>query len=74
VNKLRFCLALGSDEAEKMGLLYEPALVGRGCMMKINQVEVFAEKPFLGNPAGACILNEELDEKLMQNIPENSSL
>lgn len=36
--------------------------------MKIYQVDAFTEKPFSGNPAGVCVLNEKLDEKLMQKI------
>jgi len=37
-------------------------------IMKIYQVDAFTEKPFSGNPAGLCVLNEKMDEKLMQNI------
>lgn len=36
--------------------------------MKIYQVDAFTEKPFSGNPAGVCVLNERLDEELMQKI------
>ncbi len=42
--------------------------------MKIYQVDAFTEKPFSGNPAGVCILNEGLDEKLMQNIAREMNL
>lgn len=42
--------------------------------MKIYQVDSFTEKPFSGNPAGVCVLNEELDEKLMQNIAREMNL
>lgn len=42
--------------------------------MKIYQVDAFAEKPFSGNPAGVCILNEKLDEKLMQKIANEMNL
>jgi len=42
--------------------------------MKIYQVDAFAEKPFSGNPADVCILNEKLDEKLMQNIAREMNL
>lgn len=42
--------------------------------MKIYQVDAFTEKPFSGNPAGVCILNEELDRKLMQNIAREMNL
>lgn len=36
--------------------------------MKIYQVDAFTEKPFSGNPAGVCVLNERLDEELMEKI------
>ncbi len=36
--------------------------------MKIYQVDAFTDKPFAGNPAGVCITEEELPEKLMQDI------
>jgi PhzF family phenazine biosynthesis protein len=42
--------------------------------MKIYQVDAFTEKPFSGNPAGICVLNEKLDEKLMQKIAREMSL
>ncbi len=42
--------------------------------MKIYQVDAFTEKPFSGNPAGVCVLNEELEEKLMQNIAREMNL
>jgi PhzF family phenazine biosynthesis protein len=34
----------------------------------IHTVDAFADKPFSGNPAGVCVLDKPLDEKLMQNI------
>ncbi len=34
----------------------------------IFTVDAFTDKPFSGNPAGVCVLNSPLDEKLMQNI------
>lgn len=42
--------------------------------MKIYQVDAFTEKPFSGNPAGVCVLNEKLDEKIMQNIAREINL
>lgn len=38
--------------------------------MKINiqTVDAFTDKPFSGNPAGVCVMEEFLDEKLMQKI------
>lgn len=42
--------------------------------MKIYQVDAFTEKPFSGNPAGVCVLNQKLDEKLMQNIAREMNL
>lgn len=42
--------------------------------MKIYQVDAFTEKLFSGNPAGVCVLNEKLDEKLMQNIAREMNL
>ncbi|AKB67401.1 MULTISPECIES: PhzF family phenazine biosynthesis protein [Methanosarcina] len=42
--------------------------------MKIYQVDAFTEKPFSGNPAGVCVLNEKLDEKIMQNIAHEINL
>ncbi|MFC2094995.1 PhzF family phenazine biosynthesis protein [Candidatus Bipolaricaulota bacterium] len=34
----------------------------------IYQVDAFAEKPFAGNPAGACILEKPADEGWMQSV------
>lgn len=42
--------------------------------MRIYQVDAFTEKPFSGNPAGVCVLNEKPDEKLMQNIAREMNL
>ncbi|MCK4233953.1 PhzF family phenazine biosynthesis protein, partial [candidate division WOR-3 bacterium] len=36
--------------------------------MKIFQVDSFTEKPFKGNPAGVCLLENEQAESWMQNI------
>lgn len=46
----------------------------------IYQVDAFADKPFWGNPAGVCVLNETKDEEWMQlvaremNLPETAFL
>lgn len=37
-------------------------------MIDIFQVDSFTDKPFTGNPAGVCILENEIDEITMQNI------
>ncbi|AKB82059.1 phenazine biosynthesis protein, PhzF family [Methanosarcina barkeri 3] len=42
--------------------------------MRIYQVDAFTEKPFSGNPAGICVLNEKPEEKLMQNIAREMNL
>ena len=42
--------------------------------MKIYQVDAFTEKPFSGNPAGVCVLDQKLDEKLLQNIASEMNL
>lgn len=42
--------------------------------MKIYQIDAFTEKPFSGNPAAVCVLNEKLDEKLMQDIAREMNL
>lgn len=34
----------------------------------IYTVDAFTDKPFSGNPAGVCVLDSPLDEKLMQKI------
>jgi PhzF family phenazine biosynthesis protein len=34
----------------------------------IFTVDAFTDKPFSGNPAGVCVLDSPLEEKLMQNI------
>jgi PhzF family phenazine biosynthesis protein len=36
--------------------------------MRTFIVDAFTEKPYSGNPAGVCILDEELPDRLMQNI------
>lgn len=42
--------------------------------MKIYQVDAFSSKPFLGNPAGVCILENEISDILMQNIAMEMNL
>jgi PhzF family phenazine biosynthesis protein len=42
--------------------------------MKIYQVDAFTEKPFSGNPAGVCVLNQKPEEKLMQSIAREMNL
>jgi len=34
----------------------------------IFQVDAFTEKPFLGNPAGVCIMSQTKDKRWMQNV------
>lgn len=40
----------------------------------IYQVDAFTNQPFTGNPAGVCILDEELDATWMQNIAMEMNL
>jgi PhzF family phenazine biosynthesis protein len=40
----------------------------------LYQVDAFTDKLFHGNPAGVCILEEWLDDKLMQNIAAENNL
>lgn len=48
--------------------------------INIYQVDAFADKPFVGNPAGVCVLPEPKNEKWMQlvaremNLPETAFL
>ena len=42
--------------------------------MKYYVVDAFADGLFKGNPAGVCILDNELDEELMQNIAMENNL
>lgn len=42
--------------------------------MKIYQVDAFTSKPFAGNPAGVCITDAPLPEKLMQDIASEMNL
>ena len=36
--------------------------------LTIYQVDSFTDKPFSGNPAAVCILDELRDESWMQNV------
>jgi PhzF family phenazine biosynthesis protein len=42
--------------------------------MKIYQVDSFTSKPFSGNPAGVCILEEPAEESWMKNIAAEMNL
>jgi PhzF family phenazine biosynthesis protein len=44
--------------------------------MKIKQfvVDAFARKPFTGNPAGVCLLDQWIDDSAMQNIAMENNL
>ncbi|MEN1783687.1 MAG: PhzF family phenazine biosynthesis protein [Bacteroidota bacterium] len=44
--------------------------------MKINlyQIDAFAERPFEGNPAAVCVLDEWLEPALMQKIAQENNL
>ncbi|ASW43945.1 phenazine biosynthesis protein PhzF [Clostridium isatidis] len=42
--------------------------------IKIYQVDAFTDEVFKGNPAGVCILEEELNEELMKNIAQEMNL
>ena len=42
--------------------------------MKYFIVDAFADKPFTGNPAGVCILEEPLPEDTMQSIASENNL
>ena len=43
-------------------------------MLKIYQVDAFADQPFAGNPAAVCLLTEPLEDSLMQQIAEEMNL
>lgn len=36
--------------------------------LDIYQVDAFSSRPFCGNPAGVCVIETGLIERLMQNI------
>jgi len=40
----------------------------------LYQVDAFTDKLFQGNPAGACILEDSLDEETMPNIAMEMNL
>src|SRR5258708_37651428 len=40
----------------------------------ITQVDAFADKPFSGNPAAVCLLEQQADEKWMQLIAREMNL
>ena len=42
--------------------------------IKIYQADAFTNKPFHGNPAAVCILDQEADEQWMQNIAREMNL
>ena len=42
--------------------------------MDIYIVDAFTSKPFQGNPAGVCILKENIDDELMMNIARELNL
>lgn len=42
--------------------------------MKIYQVDAFTEKPFAGNPAGVCVLQDYPTEKWMQDVASEMNL
>ncbi len=42
--------------------------------MNIYIVDAFTKTPFSGNPAGVCILDNEIDDRLMQNIAKEVNL
>src|SRR5947208_11080238 len=42
--------------------------------MKIYQVDAFTEKPFSGNPAAVCIMDELQGESWMQNVAREMNL
>ena len=42
--------------------------------MRYYIVDAFTETPFKGNPAGVCLLDSNLDDKIMQNIASENNL
>src|SRR4030095_10398641 len=42
--------------------------------LKFHTVDAFTQKPFGGNPAAVCILNDIIPESLMQNIAMEMNL
>ena len=43
-------------------------------IIKLYQIDAFADKLFSGNPAAVCILNSWLEDKLMQSIANENNL
>lgn len=43
-------------------------------MTKIFQVDAFTDKPFKGNPAAVCVLEEAREEQWMQNLAKEMNL
>jgi len=43
-------------------------------MIKVFQVDAFTKEKFRGNPAGVCILNQDIDPELMQDIAAEMNL
>lgn len=43
-------------------------------MTKIVQVDAFTNKPFTGNPAAVCVLDQDLDRQWMQQVAEEMNL
>jgi PhzF family phenazine biosynthesis protein len=43
-------------------------------MIEIYQVDAFTDKPFAGNPAAVCLLQEAADETWMQNVAAEMNL
>ncbi len=41
---------------------------GSNVGIQIHQVDAFTERPFRGNPAAVCLLDETRDERWMQNV------
>lgn len=42
--------------------------------IKLFQVDAFTDKPFKGNPAAVCLIDEELPDALLQNIAAENNL
>lgn len=42
--------------------------------VQIAQVDAFTSRPFAGNPAGVCVLNETRDERWMQQVAREMNL
>ncbi len=42
--------------------------------MKIYQIDAFTDRPFAGNPAAVCLLDQALDDALMQQIASEMNL